>query len=239
MKLSILMPVYNERAWIESIVTRVIRQDVPGITAKELIIIEDGSKDGSTDLVRDLSLRYPAVIRPLFQEKNQGKGAAIRRGVEAMTGDVCLIQDADMEYDPTDYEKLLRPILEGKADVVFGTRFGLTPQHRVLYFWHMVANKALTLLSNMLTNVNLTDMETCYKAFRSELIKSIPLRSSRFGFEPEITIKVAQRRARMYEVGINYNGRTYAEGKKITWVDGLKAVFIIFRFVLFPDATRK
>lgn len=239
MKLSVIMPVYNERQWIEQIIAKVLSQQVPGISKKEIIIVDDCSTDGTRERVDQFAQQYSGDIVGIFHNKNRGKGAAIRTAIEHMTGDVCLIQDADLEYDPTDYSLLLEPILNGRADCVYGSRFAGSQAKRVLFFWHYVANKALTFLSNVLTNINLTDMETCYKAFRADLLRSIPLRCDRFGFEPEITIKVAQRRARIFEVGINYNGRTYAEGKKIFWWDGVKAIFVMVRFVWINDSVKK
>ena len=239
MKLSVLMPVYNEKQWIEKIVTLVLAQKVPGITQTELIIVDDCSQDGTAEVVKNIAQRFPQQVRANFHKNNQGKGAAIRTAIEQMTGDVCIIQDADLEYDPADYPLVLGPIIEGRADCVYGSRFLTTQAKRVLFFWHAVGNNLLTLLSNMLTNLTLTDMETCYKAFRCDFLKSIPLRSERFGFEPEITAKVAQRRCRIYEVGITYNGRTYAEGKKITWRDGMVAMATIIRFWIINDSHRK
>jgi len=220
MELSVVMPVYNEVGTIQEIVRRV--QASP--YEKELIIVDDCSTDGTREHLREIA-DHPGV-RVLYHERNRGKGAALRTGFEAAAGDIILIQDADLEYDPRDYPKLPEPILDGRADVVYGSRF-LGGPHRVLYFWHYVGNKLLTLLSNMLTNLNLTDMETCYKAFRRDVLEGLTIRSDRFGFEPEFTAKVARRGLRIYEVPISYSGRTYAEGKKITWRDGLRAVFTI------------
>ncbi len=239
MKLSILMPVYNEKRWIERVVAKVLSQQIPGVSQRELIIVDDGSTDGTAQIVRRLAEQFPEEIVTVFHERNCGKGAAVRTAVDKMTGEVCLVQDADLEYDPSDYGLLLEPILSGRADCVFGSRFTGTQPKRVLFFWHYLGNKVLTLLSNVLTNINLTDVETCYKAFRSDLLKSIPLRCDRFGFEPEITAKVVQRRARIYEVGINYNGRTYAEGKKITWRDGLQALAVVVKYRLINDSRKK
>lgn len=225
MKLSVIMPVYNERASL--------LQAVQGVLAVpleiELICVDDGSQDGSRELLAELQKQYPQV-RVLLQPHNLGKGAALRRGIREATGDFVIIQDADLEYDPADYKILLDPLLQDKADVVYGSRFLGAAPHRVLYFWHSVGNRLLTLLSNALTNINLTDMETCYKAFRREVIQSIPLEEDRFGFEPEITVKIAKRRLRIYEVGISYWGRTYEEGKKIGWKDGVRAMWCIFKY---------
>jgi len=239
MKLSVLMPTYNEKEYISKIVDRVIEQNVEGVEGLEVIIVDDCSTDGTQEIVKNIAQQYPDKVFPVFHKENQGKGAALRTAIEKISGDICIVQDADLEYDPSDYNLVLEPIIEGRADCVYGSRFIKSRPTRVLFFWHYVGNCFLTLLSNMLTNMNLTDMETCYKAFRSELIKSIPIRSNRFGFEPEITAKVARRRARVYEVGINYNGRTYQEGKKITWVDGVKAIYTIIRFFIINDSVRK
>ncbi|MFA5088836.1 MAG: glycosyltransferase family 2 protein [Candidatus Omnitrophota bacterium] len=239
MKLSVLMPVYNEAKWLEKIVLKVLGQKVAGIDDLEIIIVDDGSGDGTVDIVKRLAKQFPQKISAFFHAKNMGKGAAVRTAVEAMTGEVCLIQDADAEYSPEDYARLLRPLVDGFADCVYGSRFAGSQHKRVLFFWHYVANKGVTLLSNMCTNLNLTDMETGYKAFRADLLKTIPIRSKRFGFEPEITAKIARRRARIFEVGISYCGRTYDEGKKITWVDGVKAVLTILRFWVINDSVKK
>jgi glycosyltransferase involved in cell wall biosynthesis len=233
-KLSIVIPVFNERATLEAIVRRVVEQDV-GLD-KEIILIDDYSTDGTRDLYDGIRAAHPqTAIKVLFHDRNRGKGAALRTGFAEATGDVVLIQDADLEYDPKDYAKLLRPILEDKADVVYGSRFVGGDEHRVLFFWHMVGNRVLTLLSNMVTNLNLTDMETCYKVFRAEVLKEVTIKSDRFDFEPEITAKVARRNRagrhwRIYEVGISYAGRDYAEGKKITWKDGVAALWTIAKF---------
>ncbi len=225
MKLSVVIPCYNEVRTIRHIVDRVRAAPV---AEKEIIIVDDCSRDGTRDLMR--SEIAPLVDKVLFHEVNQGKGAALRTGFRAATGDVVVVQDADLEYDPQDYPRLLQPILEGKADVVFGSRFQGGQPHRVVYFWHMVGNKVLTLLSNMATNINLTDMETCYKVFRREVLQRIEIEENRFGFEPEITAKVARLGVVIYEVGISYYGRTYAEGKKIGWRDGFRALWAIAKY---------
>jgi glycosyltransferase involved in cell wall biosynthesis len=225
MKLTVVMPVYNEQATLRQAIERVLA--VP--FEIELLCIDDGSQDGSRETLLELEKRHPQ-IRALIQERNSGKGAALRRGIADARGDFVIVQDADLEYDPSDYKTLLDPLIQGKADVVYGSRFLGGDPHRVLYFWHSVGNRILTLLSNCLTNINLTDMETCYKAFRRVVIQSIPIEEDRFGFEPEITIKVAKRRLRIYEVGISYWGRTYEEGKKIGWRDGLRAVWCLLKY---------
>ena len=221
------MPVYNEQGTVREAVSRVLA--VP--LEIELICVDDSSTDGSREILTELQSSHPQ-IQVLLQPKNKGKGAALRRAIENCTGDFILIQDADLEYDPSDYPALLEPLIEGKADVVYGSRFLGSGPHRVLYFWHSVGNSVLTLLSNALTNMNMTDMETCYKVFRREIIQSIPLEEDRFGFEPEVTVKVAKRRLRVYEVGISYSGRTYAEGKKIGWKDGFRALWCLAKYTL-------
>ena len=230
-KLSVVIPVYNEQATLQEIVRRVINVDVP--MQKEVVLVDDFSTDGTRDLYDAIIQEHSGTtITVTMHDCNQGKGAALRSGFAAATGDIVLIQDADLEYDPRDYPQLLAPILEGKADVVYGSRFVGGEAHRVLFFWHMIGNRLLTLFSNMMTNLNLTDMETCYKVFRAPVLKDIRIKSNRFAFEPEITAKVARGRWRVYEVGISYAGREYAEGKKITWWDGVKAIGAIlwFRF---------
>ncbi len=225
MKLSVVIPCYNESKTIRHIVDRVRAAPVAD---KEIIIVDDCSRDGTRDILR--TEIAPLVSRIIYHEVNQGKGAALRTGFKAATGDIVIIQDADLEYDPEEYPKLIKPIVDNKADVVFGSRFQGGQPHRVVYFWHMVGNKFLTLLSNMATNLNLTDMETCYKVFRREVIQKIEIEENRFGFEPEITAKVAKADVVIYEVGISYYGRTYAEGKKIGWRDGFRALWAIFRY---------
>ena len=228
--LSVVVPCYNEVATLESLVDAV--EAVPLAVDKEIILVDDGSTDGSRELIRTkLADRVSQVI---FHERNQGKGAALRTGFAAAQGSMVIVQDADLEYDPRDYNKLLAPILEGRADVVYGSRFSGGDSHRVLYFWHSIGNRLLTLLSNMLTDLNLTDMEVCYKVFRREVLEQLTIEESRFGFEPEITAKVARLGCRIYEVGVSYAGRTYDEGKKIGWRDGLRAVWCILKYNLRP-----
>ena len=228
------MPAYNERPWIEECVARVMSQTVEGVTSREIIIVDDASTDGTDRVLAELEKNHPQIIKTVRHPYNRGKGACIRTAVGVMTGDICVIQDADLEYDPKNYQQLLRPLVTGIADCVYGSRFQGDQAKRVLLFWHYLGNRFLTFLSNMLTNINITDMETGYKAFRCDILKKITIVSDRFEFEPEVTAKVARLRCRMYEVGISYYGRTYAEGKKITWFDGIKAIFAIIKFGIFP-----
>ena len=234
MKLSVLIPVFNEANTLAEAIRRVRSVRLP----KEIIVVDDGSTDGSRELLRRLERETGAgndslnEFKVVFQPTNQGKGAAIRSALTHVTGDTVIIQDADLEYDPQDYMKLLEPILSGKADVVYGTRFYGGGAHRVLFFWHYLGNQLLTLFSNLLTNLNLTDMEVGYKVFKAEVLKNIQIKSNRFGFEPEVTVKVAKQKCRVYEVPISYHGRTYAEGKKITWKDGFVTLYSLIRFWL-------
>ena len=224
--LSIIIPCYNEINTINEVVKRVKSSK---IKSKQIIIVDDFSTDGTRELLHNFA---DESIQVIFENKNQGKGAAISKGIELATGEITIIQDADLEYDPTEYEKIIDPIVLGKADVVYGSRFQGAQPHRVVYFWHRLGNGFLTLLSNVMTDINLTDMETCYKAFRTEILKSIDIKEKRFGFEPEITAKVARKRFRIYEVGISYYGRTYEEGKKIGWRDGIRAIWCIIKYNL-------
>ncbi len=235
-RVSILIPVYNERFFAEQLLEEVMRAPLPGGLERELIIVDDASTDGTADLLESFAAAHPDTITLLRQETNRGKGAALRRAIEEASGEIILTQDADLEYDPRDYVRLLQPILSGEADAVYGSRFQTGGYRRVLYFWHTVGNRLLTTLSNMFTGLNLTDMETGYKAVRALILKSIPLRSDRFGIEPEITAKLARRDCRIFEVPISYRGRSYDEGKKITWRDGLRAVYTILKYRLIDDA---
>ena len=227
MRVSVVIPVYNEVETIQEIVSRVQAVDLE----KEIIIVDDCSTDGTLEHLKNIDHNQENV-KVIYHDRNQGKGAALRTGFEVVTGDIVIIQDADLEYDPREYHILLEPILDGRADIVYGSRF-LGGPHRVLFFWHYLGNKFLTLLSNALTNLNLTDMETCYKVFKKEVLDTLKIKSNRFGFEPEFTAKVAKKRFRIYETPISYSGRTYAEGKKIGWKDGIKAIFAIIWFRLF------
>lgn len=240
MKVSVVIPCYNEKATVRTLLRRVTSASYPGVEKVEILVIDDCSKDGTRELLRsfeaspsEIGLLPNQTFRLFFQEQNGGKGKAVRTGFASATGDIVMVQDADLEYDPDDYPALLRPIVNGYADVVFGSRFiGL--ERRVLYYRHYLANLFLTFLSNIFTNLNITDMETCYKVFRADVLKRITLTSDRFGFEPEITAKVAKLKVRVFEVGIRYHGRTYEEGKKITWKDGLAALWHILHFNLLP-----
>jgi glycosyltransferase involved in cell wall biosynthesis len=242
MKLSVVIPCYNEKATVQKLLTLVANAPLPkGISGMEIIAVDDCSKDGTREILQKVAQNPAAEIqlspshefRVVLQEKNGGKGKALRSGFAAVKGDIILIQDADLEYDPEDYPALLNPIVKNHADVVFGSRF-IGQERRVLYYFHALINKFLTFLSNVLTNINITDMETCYKVFRTEVLRKITLTSDRFGFEPEVTAKVAKLKVRIVEVGIRYHGRTYEEGKKITWKDGVAALWHIIRFNLFP-----
>jgi glycosyltransferase involved in cell wall biosynthesis len=228
MKLSVVIPCYNERPTIEAVVEAVRSAPVEDL---EIIVVDDGSTDGTRELLKSKPPGW--VDKIVLQQGNFGKGAALRAGFQNATGDVVIVQDADLEYDPSEYPILVAPILEDRADVVFGSRFMGGRPHRVVYFWHMVGNRFLTLLSNMFTNLNLTDMETCYKVFRREFLEGLTIEENRFGFEPEITAKVAKAGSRVFEVGISYNGRTYEEGKKIGWRDGVRAIYVIVKHNLF------
>ncbi|NEO36889.1 MAG: glycosyltransferase family 2 protein [Moorea sp. SIOASIH] len=228
MKLSVVIPCFNEVNTIANVIEAV---KASAVKECEIIVVDDYSTDGTREILE--SSLESQIDHVVYHHKNRGKGAALRTGFGLATGDIVIVQDADLEYDPQEYPLLMQPIIDGKADVVYGSRFAGGGPHRVVYYWHMVGNKFLTMLSNMFTNINLTDMETCYKAFRREIIQSIKIEESRFGFEPEITAKVARKKCRIYEVGISYYGRTYEEGKKIGWRDGFRAIFCILKYNLF------
>ena len=236
MKLSVLIAAYNEERTLKTIIEKVLTIYPDGITSKEIIIVDDGSTDKTSQILSQLRDLHNDTIIALFHENNKGKGAAVRTAMQHVTGDICIIQDADLEYDPAEYPIILKPILEGKADCVYGSRFAGHGTRRVLYYWHSLGNRFLTFLSNCLTNLNLTDIETCYKAFRSSVLKTIPIRSNRFGIEPEITAKISKRNLRIFEVPISYYGRTYHQGKKITWKDGIAAVYTILKYWIIDDA---
>ncbi len=231
MIISIVMPVYNEENTIQAILEKVKNVELP--FNKEIIVVDDCSTDKTRDILKGIESSESNNIKIVYHEVNQGKGAALKTGFAEANGDIVIIQDADLEYDPDEYPKLFKPILDGKADVVYGSRFTGEGPHRVLYYWHYVGNRFLTLMSNMFTNMNLNDMETCYKVFKKEIISQIDIKEKRFGFEPEITAKIAKLDCRIYEVGISYSGRTYAEGKKINWKDGVWALWCIFKYGLF------
>lgn len=230
MKISIVIPCFNEINTIEDVLSKVSNIDLG--CEKEIIIVDDFSTDGTVDYLKSLE-KSDSAIKIFYHGKNMGKGVALRNGFSMASGDVIIIQDADLEYDPEDYPKLLKPIFENKADVVYGSRFSGGDSHRVLYFWHYLGNKLLTFFSNIFTNLNLTDMEVCYKVFRREILKQMELKENRFGFEPEFTAKISRINCRIYEVGISYSGRTYSEGKKINWKDGIRALYVIIKYGIF------
>ena len=234
-KLSIIVPFYNEQATLEAIFKRIIGVELINGIEKEIIMVDDASTDDSREVANGLINTYTAnKVKLIVHERNQGKGAAIHSGINEASGDYLIVQDADLEYNPEEYNKLIIPILMGNADVVYGSRFAGGEPHRILFFWHSIGNKILTALSNMFTNLNLTDMETCYKMFRADLIKKIKLKEKRFGFEPEVTAKISRIQGiRIFEVGISYYGRTYEEGKKINWIDGFRAIYCIFKYNVF------
>ncbi len=228
-KISVIIPVFNEQDTILKIVAKVDRADINGLT-KEIIIVDDGSTDGTREILPSLENDY---IKIFYHQKNKGKGAALHTAFTQITGDLIIIQDADLEYDPAEYKELIKPILEGKADIVYGSRFAGSKPHRILYFWHSIGNKLITLFCNMFSNLNLTDIETCYKAFTKQVIDNLKLKEKRFGFEPEFTIKAAKQKFRFYEIGISYTGRTYQEGKKISAQDGFRALWCIIKYGIF------
>jgi glycosyltransferase involved in cell wall biosynthesis len=232
-KLSIIIPCYNEERTVHLILDKIRNVELDRNIQKELILVDDCSRDKTPEIIRAYFLKYPDVDYKLFvHDANKGKGAAIHTGIEKASGELTIIQDADLEYDPHEYNLLMQPVLDGFADVVFGSRFMGGNPHRILFFWHSLGNKFLTTISNVFTNLNLTDMETCYKLFRTDILKSLDLKEKRFGFEPEVTAKISRAHARIYEVGISYYGRTYEEGKKIGWKDGFRAIWCIFKYNL-------
>lgn len=235
MRVSILIPLYNEEEFIGAVLERVLTAPLGDDLEQEIIVVDDGSTDGSGEAAGQIAQEHPGIVRVVRHERNRGKGSAIRTALEHATGELCLIQDADLEYDPREYPRLLRPLIEGKADVVYGSRFMVVGERRVMYFWHSLANHFLTSLTNLVADLNLTDMGTCYKAFRTALAASIPIRSDRFGIEPELTVKLARRQARIYETPISYYGRTYEEGKKIGFLDAVEAVWVILRYARTRD----
>jgi len=236
--ISILVPLYNEEEWIGALLERVLAAPLPEGVTREIVVVDDGSTDGSEKVVEEIAAKYPGTIRLLRQNRNRGKGAAIRKAVENARGEFCIIQDADLEYDPREYPHLLKPLLEGKADVVYGSRFMIVAERRVMYYWHAVANRFVTGLCNLVADVNLTDMGTGYKAFRTAVLAEMPIRSDRFGMEPEITIKLARRGARIYEVPVSYHGRTYEEGKKIRSLDAVAIALTILHGTSEPASER-